>query len=121
MSRDTPDRYGESALPFAVHTLIDSITTLQAQGAAAYASIVDDLIADNSYDVNTIKRTLDGLLDFAGNHQGLALYRRLCRHLWDIDQQAAAAYVQFYREFWDPANERPWNQLPVQTREEEGR
>ncbi|GDY15088.1 hypothetical protein LBMAG53_39660 [Planctomycetota bacterium] len=94
---------------------------MQAQGVAAYTTVVDDLIASGCKDVDTIARTLDGLLDFAGHHQGLALYRRLCRHLWDIDQQAAATYVQFYREFWDPEDERPWKQTPVPKREGAGR
>lgn len=31
----------------------------------------------------------------------LALYKRLCRHLWDLDPTRAAAYVHAYRELWD--------------------
>jgi hypothetical protein len=50
--------------------------------------------------VARIERVLDGLLDVACLPAGLELYRRLCRHLWFIDQCRAAFYVRSYQELW---------------------
>ena len=44
---------------------------------------------------------LDGLLDFCGHAPVLALYRKLCRHYYDIDPVATAEHVYTYRERWD--------------------
>lgn len=54
-----------------------------------------------SRDARRIERTLDGLLDFCGNPPTLDLYRRLCRHYFDIDPVATASYINAYRELWD--------------------
>ena len=48
-----------------------------------------------------IEQTLDGLLSFCGFAPALELYRRLCRHYWDIDPVATAFYVDLYRTTWD--------------------
>lgn len=29
------------------------------------------------------------------------MYKKLCRHYWDIDPAATADYVNAYREYWD--------------------
>ena len=48
-----------------------------------------------------IERTLDYLLDHACIPQGLALFKSLCRHYWEINPQATASYINAYREMWD--------------------
>ena len=48
-----------------------------------------------------IERTLDHLLDHACIPQGLALFKSLCRHYWEINPQATASYINIYREMWD--------------------
>jgi hypothetical protein len=97
------------------------LSAAQAQGAAAYTPIVDDLIASDCRDINRIQQILDGVLDFAGHPHGLTLFRRLCRHLWHLDRQAAVDYVQIYRACWDPEDERPWQQTPGPNRADVGR
>jgi hypothetical protein len=47
-------------------------------------------------------------LGFCGDERLLLLYRRLCRHLWDLDPAAAVAYVNFYREMYDPKGDGEW-------------
>jgi hypothetical protein len=37
----------------------------------------------------------------AADRDCLELFRRLCRHYWDIDPAATAGYVHAYREMWD--------------------
>lgn len=121
MSRDTAESCEGDALTSELRALAASLSAVQAQGVADYAPIVDDLIASDCRDVNRIEQILDGVLDFAGHPHGLALFRRLCRHLWHLDQQAAADYVQIYRACWDPEDERPWQQLPGPSRADAGR
>jgi hypothetical protein len=76
--------------------------------AKEWEPIVQEHIASGCRDVEVMQRTLDWVLDCAGHPQGVTLYRRLCRHLWAVDQQAAARAVLAYREMWDPDEERPW-------------
>lgn len=81
--------------------LIGQMQQLQQQAALQYQPVVDDLLRTGSRDVEKIERTLDGLLDFCGHAPVLAMYRRLCRHYWDVDPAATADYIKAYREQWD--------------------
>lgn len=121
MSGDTAKTCDKDVLTPELHALAASLSAVQAQGVADYAPKVDDLIASDCRDINRIQQILDGVLDFAGHPHGLALFRRLCRHLWHLDQQAAADYAQIYREYWDPEDERPWQQIPGPSRADLGR
>ncbi|HBA72851.1 MAG: hypothetical protein A2X82_01070 [Geobacteraceae bacterium GWC2_55_20] len=89
-------------------TLLQSISAIaeqmqgvQAIAVAQYTPVVETIIATRSRDVRQIEQTLDGLLDFCGHEQALLLYRRLCRHYFDIDPAATADYINAYRELWD--------------------
>jgi hypothetical protein len=81
--------------------------TLNEQAAAQYAHIVEAILSSRSRDARHIERTLDHLLDFCGHAPALRLYRRLCRHCWDIDPVAAVQYVRAYREMWDSGSSPP--------------
>ena len=85
--------------------LAESLRGIQELGIAQYTPVVESIINTRSRDVTHIEHTLDHLLDFACLPAGLLLYRRLCRHYWDIDPAATAAYIQSYREMWDAAGE----------------
>lgn len=85
----------------AIRTLADSMRDLQRQAAQAYLPVVDDILRTRSRDTQHIEHTLDGLLDFCGHEPVLQLYKKLCRHYWDIDPAATADYVNAYREYWD--------------------
>jgi len=47
------------------------------------------------------------LLDFCGHAPTLQLYRRLCRHYFDIDPVATVSYINAYREMWDSEEVEP--------------
>ena len=85
----------------AIRTLAASMRDLQQRAAQAYLPIVDDILRARSRDTQHIEHTLDGLLDFCGHEPVLQLYKKLCRHYWDIDPAATADYVNAYREYWD--------------------
>jgi hypothetical protein len=85
----------------AIRTLADSMRDLQRQAVQAYLPVVDDILRTRSRDTQHIEHTLDGLLDFCGHEPVLQLYKKLCRHYWDIDPAATADYVNAYREYWD--------------------
>ena len=84
-----------------IGALAAEIAGLHKQAIAIYEPEVETIIRNNIREVPRIERTLDGLLDFADDDEGLLLYRRLCRHYWDIAPAATAEYVQSYREMWD--------------------
>ncbi len=82
-------------------SLVDSLSDLACRAVVEYGPIVDSVLHDQSRDVHRIERTLDGLLDFCFDPEALLLYKKLCRHYFDIDPAATASYVRAYREMWD--------------------
>ena len=90
-----------NAIAGGLGALVGQLQRLQLQAAQQYRPVVDALVRSGSRDVQQIEHTLDGLLDFCGHAPVLELYRRLCRHYWDIDPAATAEYVKAYRERWD--------------------
>ena len=81
--------------------LVVAVHDLQERAAKEYKPVVDDILRTRSHDIRHIEHTLDGLLDFCGHEPVLQLYKKLCRHYWDIDPAATADYVNVYREYWD--------------------
>ena len=69
----------------AISILVGSVLDLQQRAAQQYLPVVDEIVRTRSRDVQLIEHTLDGLLDFCGHEPVLQLYKRLCRHYWDID------------------------------------
>ena len=81
--------------------LVGAVHDLQERAAKEYKPVVDDILRIRSRDTQHIEHTLDGLLDFCGHEPVLQLYKKLCRHYWDIDPAATADYINAYREYWD--------------------
>ncbi|MFT3848526.1 MAG: hypothetical protein QM739_07535 [Propionivibrio sp.] len=82
-------------------SIVNDILALNRRAHEEYQPIVDQLIRNGCRDAFSIERTLDGLLDFCGYGPILTLYRRLCRHYYQIDPTATAAYVYAYYECWE--------------------
>ena len=87
-----------------LHGLTQTIAELQAlreQAIEALTPTVQELVHSGSRDVQRIEHALDQLLDLACLPEGLALFKALCRHYWQLDPQATASYIHAYREMWD--------------------
>ena len=84
-----------------ITSLAERVQDLQRQAAQHYEPTVDQLLRSGSQDAEQIEHTLDGLLDFCGHEPVLQMFKRLCRHYWDIDPMATADYVNAYRAQWD--------------------
>ena len=80
---------------------VQELHHLEQQAAQDYKAVVDDILLTQSRDIQRIEHTLDQLLDFCGHEPVLQLYKKLCRHYWDIDPATAIYYVNAYREYWD--------------------
>ena len=89
------------ALFTAIVPIVGRMQDLQRQAAQQYKPVVDDILRSGCRDAKQIEHTLDCLLDFCGHEPAFQLYKRLCRHYWDIDPAAAADYIKAYREHWD--------------------
>lgn len=85
----------------AIISLARDLRELQQQAAQQYEPVVDDILRTRSRDIRHIKHVLDGLLDFCGHEPILEMYKKLCRHYWEIDPAATASYINAYREYWD--------------------
>ena len=81
--------------------IADQLQALHQQAVIEYTPVVQSIIRSGDRDIRHIERTLDGLLDFCGYNPALQLYRRLCRHYYDIDPASTVSYIEAYREMWD--------------------
>ena len=88
-----------------ISTIAKQMQAIHSQAVVEYSPIVEDLIRSNCRDEYRIELTLDYLLDFAGDERILNLYRKLCRHLYTLNSQAAAEYIQFWKEQYDEDEE----------------
>lgn len=93
----------DPALHNSLNALTEHLGDLHCRALETYLPVVEQIISSGSRDVGPIEQTLDGLLDFAGHDEILPIYRRLCRHYFDIDPVAAVVYVHAYREMYDSA------------------
>ncbi len=93
-------------IPDSIAQLAAEIVAINRQAVREYAPLVETILCTRSQDKRHIEQTLDGLLSFCGFAPALELYRRLCRHYWDIDPAATASYVDAYRTTWDADEER---------------
>lgn len=88
--------------------LLDDVTAVIAPLQALHQRIVETLaptvrevLHHGSQDSRLIELTLDNLLDHACIPEGLAHFKSLCRHYWQLNPQATANYINAYREMWD--------------------
>ena len=88
-----------------IRGLAEQIQALNQQAVIQYTPVVGTIIRSGDSDIRHIERTLDGLLDFCGYDPALLLYRRLCRHYFDIAPTATVNYIEAYREMWDSEGE----------------
>ena len=95
----------------AVKELATGLQSLNRQAVEQLTPVVEGILRSRSRDVRHIEQTLDRLLDHCGYAPAVLLYRRLCRHYWEIDPVATVGYVNAYREIWDtpdePSDEQP--------------
>lgn len=89
-------------MPFSdINAIVGQFSNLANEALRVYKPIVNEIIEKKNRDENHIQRTLDYLLDFCFDEKLLTLYRRLCRYYWNIDPQATANYIDYYREMYD--------------------
>lgn len=72
---------------------------------AFYKPEIERIIKTNNQDIDTIEHALDALLDVTFDNDVLLLFKKLCRYYYNIDPQATAEYISFYREMWDSDDE----------------
>ena len=89
------------ALVASITAAMAPLQTLHQQAIEALAPTVREIFQNRSRDTRLIEHTLDHLLDHACIPQGLACFKSLCRHYWQINPEATADYILAYREMWD--------------------
>ena len=91
-----------------IGAIAESLQSLNRRATREYMPVVEGILRSRSRDTRHIEHTLDGLLDFCGYEPALVLYKRLCRHYWEIDPVATASYIRAYRELWDSEEAANW-------------
>ena len=71
------------------------------QTLSVYEAEVEQIVLNKITDRQRIENALDQLLEVAFDENVLVTYKKLCRHYYFINPEAAVFYVQSYREVWD--------------------
>jgi hypothetical protein len=95
------DESSYQGLVHSIRGIAESLNALNRQAVREYEPIVESILRSRSRDTGHIEHTLDGLLGFCGYEPALVLFKKLCRHYWEIDPAATARQIHAYREFWD--------------------
>ncbi len=98
---DTSPMTDDQKLLESIKVLGVQIQALHQQALDRATPVVARILRQRTPDVQLIEYTLDQLLGVCSTPAAVELYRRLCRHYWDIDPDAAASYVLAYRDMWD--------------------
>lgn len=83
-----------------VDGIVSQIRALNEMAVREYTPLVDD-ICRRIASQNEVERLLDYLFDFTGNDKILLLYRRVCRHYFQIYPESIAWYIMEYRKEYD--------------------
>jgi hypothetical protein len=81
--------------------LAKRLQDLTTQAYNEYKPKVDNIIISKSTNQKEIEWLLSLMLDFCSDDKVLSLYKKLCRYYWDINPQATADYIRYYREMWE--------------------
>jgi hypothetical protein len=93
-----------------IREIAESLQSLNQQAVREYTPVVESILRSQSRDTSHIEHTLDGLLSFCGYEPALVLFKKLCRHYWEMDPVATAAHINAYRDMWDSEKELPYEE-----------
>ena len=62
-----------------------------------YIQAVASVMAGRITEENEIERIMDGLLDFGDDENFLALYKKLCRHVYNFYPQMVGEHIALFR------------------------
>ena len=84
-----------------ISVLAKARNQLAHQAEQRYAPEVADVLRTQCRDPQRIEHLLDGMLDFGFDAAMVRLYKKLCRHYFEIDPMATASHIYAYRDMWD--------------------
>ena len=86
---------------------VRAIQRLTDKALEQYTALVDAVAAGRICEQRKIERIMDGLLDFGDDARFLALYRKLCRHVYDTSPAAVGESALRRAQFEDADAARP--------------
>ena len=80
---------------------IKQFKNIELQAYNAYKPELECILSEKITNELKIETLLEGILNFCFNDKMLALFKQLCRYYWELNPQATAKYINYYREMWD--------------------
>ena len=80
--------------------LVIQIENINKMAYTQYKPIADDLCSRVAA-INEVEHILDRMLDFCGCNEILVLFKKICKHYYEIYPEMIAYEIDSYREFWD--------------------
>ena len=80
-----------------------------------YVQAVFSVLVGNITAENEIERIMDGLLDFGDDEKFLALYKKLCRHVFHTYPQMVGEHIALFRMQFEEKEDDDDNKGEIQT------
>lgn len=80
-----------------------------------YVQVVSSVLVGNITAENEIERIMDGLLDFGEDEKFLALYKKLCRHVFHTYPQMVREHISLFRIQFEEKEDDDDNEREIQT------
>lgn len=85
-----------------IHGLAQQLKGLHDMAVAVYTPLVED-ICSRVAPMKDVEWLLDYMFGFAGDDERmLLLYKRVCRHYWEVYPEMVAWHIMEYRKEYDP-------------------
>jgi hypothetical protein len=81
--------------------LIEQFKNIEVLAYNAYKPEVEYILSEKITNELKIETLLEGILNFCFSDKMLDLFKQLCRYYWELNPQATAKYINYYREMWD--------------------
>lgn len=90
----------------AIRETVQRLFRLMDTAYQQYSQLVEQVVKDRITGEQEIERIMDGLMDFGDDQRFLALYKALCRHVYDKHPTLVREHIALFRtQFEERADE----------------
>ena len=80
-----------------VSEIVNQVKMIQGAALKQYTPVVEAVIAGRITDERQIELIMDGMMDFGDDKECFELYRKLCRHMYNINPKMVTEHVLMFR------------------------
>lgn len=83
-----------------IRSIAEQINAIQDSAYSQYRVLADNVVNDRITDIKDVERIMDGLCDFGDDVRFIALYRKVCRHIYYHYPELVGEHIALFRAQW---------------------